>query len=345
MDSLTQIALGATVAAVLVRPDQRRRALAYGAVLGTLPDLDVLVRYGDPVADFTYHRSFSHSLFVLLALTPLLWLAARRVDRALQNRRWLWAFGLALVTHPLLDALTIYGTQLWWPWWPTPIGLGSVFIIDPLYTLPLLIAMVSVYRRPLSSGPALALALSLSSAYLVWGALAQAHVAAVARAALAAQGQPNAPMLALPSPFNSMLWRVIVREPGGYREAYYSLLADAEPGPWQWHPSADQWQASLGAIPAFQRLQWFTHGYYSLSEENGALVVSDLRMGSAPAYLFRFAIARREGDRLIAMAPEQRPSLAGLSAAAGWLWQRLHTPGTAMPRSDEVLSASSSPER
>ena len=74
-------------------------------------------------------------------------------------------------------------------------------------------------------------------------------------------------------------------------------------------------------------------------------MVSDLRMGSAPAYLFRFAIARREGDRLIAMAPEQRPSLAGLSAAAGWLWQRLHTPGTAMPRSDEVLSASSSPER
>ena len=58
---------------------------------------------------------------------------------------------------------------------------------------------------------------------------------------------------------------------------------------------------------AIERLH---NGYFDV-------VVSDLRMGSAPAYLFRFAIARREGDGLVAMPPEQRPSLAGLSAAAG----------------------------
>ena len=91
MDSLTQIVLGGTLAAALVPPGQRRRALVYGAALGTLPDLDVLVGYGNAVADFTYHRSYSHSLIVLSVLAPLLWLLARRFDRhvAQSPGRWL----------------------------------------------------------------------------------------------------------------------------------------------------------------------------------------------------------------------------------------------------------------
>ncbi|MCB1602090.1 MAG: metal-dependent hydrolase [Xanthomonadales bacterium] len=91
MDSLTQIVLGGTLAAALVPQGQRRRALVYGAALGTLPDLDVLVGYGNAVADFTYHRSYSHSLIVLSVLAPLLWLLARRFDRhvAQSPGRWL----------------------------------------------------------------------------------------------------------------------------------------------------------------------------------------------------------------------------------------------------------------
>lgn len=338
MDSVTQIALGATVAAALVPANHRRRALIYGAALGTLPDLDVLIRYGNPVADFTYHRSFSHSLFVLSALAPLLWALARRWDAAVRSVPWPWllAFWLALITHPLLDAMTIYGTQLWWPWVTTPVGVGSVFIIDPLYTLPLLAAMVVAYRRPQTAGRALGWALTLSSAYLAWGMYAQAQVMRVARATLAVEGT-SGQMLALPSPFNSLLWRVLVRESGGYREAYYSLLVDAAPGPWQRHSSADQWQPQLSGNPAFDRLTWFTHGYYAISEEGEHLVITDLRMGSAPAYLFRFAIARRDGTTLVPIEPIQTPSLSGLGGAASWLWRRIQTPGAEMPRSDEVL--------
>lgn len=205
MDSLTQIVLGGTLAAAIVPAGHRRRALVYGAALGTLPDLDVLIRYGDPVADFTYHRSFSHSLFVLSLLAPLLWACCRRLDACIRAEpwRWLWAFWLALVTHPLLDAMTIYGTQLLWPLDKTPFGVGSVFIIDPLYTLPLLVAMIWTARRPLSVGASRALGVSLvlSTAYLGWSVLAQRHVEAHARAALGAA--PDAQLLALPSAFNT----------------------------------------------------------------------------------------------------------------------------------------------
>ena len=59
-----------------------------------------------------------------------------------QWRRWWLAMALALVTHPLLDAMTVYGTQLLLPFTHTPYAVGSVFIIDPLYTLPLLLGVL-----------------------------------------------------------------------------------------------------------------------------------------------------------------------------------------------------------
>ena len=75
MDSITQAVLGASIQGALLGRWQGRRALLYGAMLGTLPDLDVIIDYGDAVADMTYHRGFSHSLFVLSALALALTLA------------------------------------------------------------------------------------------------------------------------------------------------------------------------------------------------------------------------------------------------------------------------------
>ncbi|MCB1809635.1 MAG: metal-dependent hydrolase, partial [Candidatus Competibacteraceae bacterium] len=70
MDSLTQVTLGAAVGTAVLGRRIGYRAALWGGICGTLPDLDVFVPFGDPVADFTYHRSFSHSLLVLTALTP-----------------------------------------------------------------------------------------------------------------------------------------------------------------------------------------------------------------------------------------------------------------------------------
>ena len=68
MDSLSQIVLGASVQGAILGKYQGRKAYLYGAMLGTLPDLDVLISYGDPISNMTYHRGFSHSLIVLTAI-------------------------------------------------------------------------------------------------------------------------------------------------------------------------------------------------------------------------------------------------------------------------------------
>src|SRR5690554_2444127 len=144
MDSITQAVLGASVQGALLGRWQGRKALLYGAALGTLPDLDVVIDYGDAVADMTYHRGFSHSLLVTAAVSVLLaWLVRRYRPHPGYSGMRLWlSIWLVLTTHVLLDAFTTYGTQLFWPLTTPPVAISSIFIIDPLYTLPLLLAVI-----------------------------------------------------------------------------------------------------------------------------------------------------------------------------------------------------------
>ncbi len=131
---------------------------------------------------------------------------------------------------------------------------------------------------------------------------------------------------------------MLVREPGGYREAYLSLLVDEQPGPWRPFRSADHLIPQLAGNWAFERLHWFTHGYYAIGRDGPAITVTDLRMGSEPAYVFSFEVAREVDGQLAFVDTTQRPGLRPVAAAIGWLVSRVVTPGHAMPPPDEVLA-------
>jgi len=145
MDSLTQVALGSAVGYAVLGNKVGRKAVLWGAILGTLPDLDVFLPYGGSVEAFTYHRGFSHSFFVHLLISPLIVWLILKIHTGMQayKTRWFWLVFLCLSTHALLDALTVYGTQLMWPLTEHPFAVSNMFIIDPLYTLPLLVGVIS----------------------------------------------------------------------------------------------------------------------------------------------------------------------------------------------------------
>ncbi len=335
MDSLTQIALGAAVGTAVLGRKVGARAALWGAVCGTLPDLDVLLPYGDPVRDFTFHRAESHSLFWLTVASPFLaWVIARlhRSAGATFRECWLLVW-LSLVTHPLLDAFTVYGTQLLLPFSDYPVGVGSVFIIDPLYTVPLIVGVIAALRlRRVAPDRAMrwnAVGLALSTLYLGWGVAAQSHVEGVVNRTLAATPLAQARTLVTPAPFNTLLWRVVVMDDGGYHEGYYSLF-DASPhvqldhhasDPRLLEPLRDDWSV--------RRLAWFTKGFYAATEATAGTVVSqgsastvrqllglvetanaadslprsggvpvvmtDLRMGQTPWFVFSFVVGARLG--------------------------------------------------
>ena len=333
MDSRSQLVLGAAVPAALAPPRHRRAALAAGAALGTLPDLDVLLINAvtaDPVLRMSWHRGVSHSLFLLPLLGwALWWFFRRRGGRVAEAPRpWLWAIVLALCTHPLLDALTVYGTQLWWPLPLRPVMGSSVFIIDPAYTVWLLLACALAWfaRERALAQRALLLGLALSTAYLGWSLGAKLMVERAASAALAPLGLAEAPRFSTPLPFNTLLWRVVVMTPEGYWEAERSVF---DRGPMRFAPHASD-GAALAAVagaPAVRQLTWFNHGFMRAQDRDGTLVLSDLRMGLEPDYTFNFAVARRGADGRWQPQPPQRvptgPGAALSRDGLGALWRHM----------------------
>jgi inner membrane protein len=326
MDSLTQIALGSAVGvAVMGRRTAVWKAALWGAVAGTLPDLDAFIDHGDPILNMTRHRAESHALFFLTLAAPLLaWVVSRLHGEAALFKRWTLALWLVLITHPLLDAMTVYGTQLLQPFTDHPYGVGSVFIIDPAYTVPLIVGVVAALRLKNERGQHWNTAgLALSTLYLVWSFGAQQYVERIARASLEQAGVEAQGLLVTPSPFNTVLWRLVAITPTQYLEGHHSLL-DAQPSiRWTAHDRGAELIAAHGDEPGVARMATFTHGFYSLTESDGRLFVTDLRMGQEPAYTFRFnlgsAAARANGGHA--------PTLEGLRPDVGialpWLWQRL----------------------
>ncbi len=327
MDSLTQVAFGAAVAEATIGRKVGNKAILWGAIAGTLPDLDVFVPLGDAVRDFTYHRSATHSLFVLALAAPLLaWLITKIHPATREHRgRWTLAMLLVLLSHPLLDAFTAYGTQILWPFSETPVAWSTIFIIDPLYTLPLLIGVVAalVMTRETDRGHRVArLGLIASAAYLAWTVAAKLVVEARIESALERQGISYERIFTVPAPFNSLLWRAVVRDADGYYEAYYSVFDGAVDPPLEYFPSDEALLVGLEEHWPVARLQWFSKGFYSVRLVGDAIVISDLRMGVEPNYVFRFKVAELGNPHPLPVIPEQ------LAPVRDWdllprVWQRI----------------------
>lgn len=301
MDTLTQAALGAAIGGTVLGRRLGRKAVLIGAALGTLPDLDVFLDYGDAVANVTEHRGFSHSLFVLTGLGTLLAVLARRFApaRDITLGRW-WAFFLlCLVTHPLLDALTTYGTQLWWPLDGRPSAWPVVFIIDPLYTLPLLVGIgFALATGHGSRGPAWGLA--LSCAYLTFAMAAKGVVEQRLAPVLAEHGLEDAPRLVQPAPFNTLLWRATVIDGDRHHEFLVGLLDGATRPLLETYRRGAEYEPLALSLEKGRRLDWFAGPYlrYENRELNGrdTLVATDLRLGFPGFFAFNYALAVREGE-------------------------------------------------
>lgn len=336
MDSVTQITLGSAVSvAVMGRRVPVWKAALWGAIAGTTPDLDVVVDFGDGILNMTRHRAESHAILYLTLLTPVFaglatWFGS---DRAV-FRRWFLAFWLVFMTHIFVDYLTIYGTQLLQPLSDYPFGRGSIFIIDPLYTLPLLFGLLACLMSKSSRRWRWnTIGLGVSSLYLIWGLGIQHHVQSIARQSLPPTVAADAPLLVSPSALNSILWRVVAIDPNQYHEGWYSLL-DPEPVVhWTSHDKGFDLRQIHADHPGVERLSRFSHGFYKMHEAQGDVFITDLRMGVEPTYFFSFnlgppgADGKLNPDR-ISVKEGQRPDL---SRSIAWLIKRLQGKTTEPP--------------
>lgn len=339
MDPLTQAVLGASVGGAVLGARLGRRAFLWGAILGAAPDLDVFLPQADPVEGFTSHRGFSHSLLVHLAVSPVL---AGLFHRFVRPRRiayvhWLLMVFLCLATHALLDACTVYGTQLFWPVTAPPVGWGFVFVIDPAYTLLLLFCVVAALwlykRKPLRAWRFNAAGLALSTGYLAVALAVQSVVESRVDEQLQRPDVSEYRLLVTPLPFNIILWRAVAVAGDEYYEGVYSLFDETAPR-MEAHPRGLKWLVPLSGHPPVQRLQWFTRGHYALRRDGPHINMVDLRMGTERHYAFAFTVGEIRHGEVRPVVPRRVPEPEYGAPQVRWLFWRIVEEGLPMPAVD-----------
>lgn len=218
MDTFTQAALGATVAQAAFGKRLGPKAALAGALIGALPDLDIVSAAWGPWASLVHHRGITHSLLFAPVVAPLLGYVAWRIAKR-RDHWWRWshlAFW-ALVTHPLLDLFTSYGTQLLAPLSDRRFAIDAVPIVDPIYSLLLIGALVVGWlwrSKARVRVYAATTALILSTGYLLWGFAESRTAQQLAASQLRAGGFEPVHVRAQPSLFIWM-WRVVARDERG----------------------------------------------------------------------------------------------------------------------------------
>ena len=258
------------------------RAAAVGALAGALPDVDVLFSLnGDYFDQLVMHRGITHSLFFPPVAGPALAVLAWALERFTSGPRdsgrdrlvtWVWVVSLALLSHPLLDYLTPYGTQLLLPFSNARFAVNAMPIIDPIYTLLLLLGLIVAGRFWRARAPQVALAtLALSCGYLAYGGVLNAAAEREAARQLAAAGITDAEVASFPTILQVHYRRVVARTPAEDRVGFISMWRPC-PIAWSRAPRGDRSSPPVQAFLATREgriFDWFTMGWGRYRLESG----------------------------------------------------------------------------
>ncbi|WP_347373274.1 metal-dependent hydrolase [Aequorivita sp. Q41] len=328
MDSVTQIVLGAAVGEAVLGKKIGNKAMVLGAIAGTIPDLDVIAtNFTDTVSALEIHRGFTHSIVFAVVFGLLFGWLLSLWDKRASVKEWSWFWFLCFVTHPLLDAHTTWGTQLFWPF-DLRLAYKNIFVIDPLYTLPFLVFLLlamfqkreSLKRRKFNN-----LGLIVSSAYMLLTLILKGVSFYKFEAALSNQNIEYTALETKPSPMNTILWTANVETDDAFLIGDYSFF-DTKPIQFSVHPKNHEALGGLRNEAGVQRLIKITQGWYTVTEREDGVYLNDLRFGmlsadlSKPKYAFSFLLKKEDGALKVMEEPKDTRDAKKILSN---LWERI----------------------
>ncbi len=319
MDSLTQIILGAAVGEAVLGKKVGNKAMLYGAIAGTIPDLDIFASYfTDTVTALEIHRGFTHSIFFSVLFAPIFgWLISKIERKSIASwKDWSLLMFWGLFTHPVLDSFTTWGTQLFWPF-EIRLAFKNIFVIDPLYTLPFLLFLIlamraergSPRRRKMNN-----LGLIVSSLYMLISIGLKGVTYSKFEDALKKQNISYLQIQTKPAPFNTILWTANVELEDAYLIGNYSLF-DTKPILFKLYPKNHELLGALKSEDKVKRLITISNGWYTIMQKNDQLYLNNLQFGvldnnsEIPNFVFSYRLIR-ENDEMLIEEVERKPEEA-----------------------------------
>jgi inner membrane protein len=314
MDSLTQIVLGAACGEIILGKKIGNKALLFGAIGGTIPDLDVFIGkwiFSNEIQAMAFHRGFMHSiLFAVLGCFIFGWVTykiynsgKRKDTTTLKN--WIWLFFLSIFTHPLLDCFTPYGTQLFAPFSDYRVAFNNISVADPFYTVPFLLCMIILMffnRKRTRRTWWLKAGIYISSAYMVFTIINKLYMDSVLKKSFDKAGISYTRFTAQPTILNNILWYAVAESEDKYYLTFYSMfdkksISDKIITVEKNHDIIDMNDKNL------KILTWFSNDYFNLSkkEKVGTYKYVDLRYpplnpDDANTSVFNFTVFNEDGQ-------------------------------------------------
>ena len=285
MDSLTHIALGTCMGEAFAGRTLGKKAMLWGAMAQSIPDLDFLASIWEtPAGNLLAHRGFTHSLLFCAVITPIFALLAERWHRPhnISLRKWILFFGGVIFIHIFIDAFNNYGVGWFEPFSHWRISFNAIYVADPLFSIwpgIACIALIWLKRLKPQRKKWWQMGLGLSSLYLVYCLINKATVNLEVKDMMQKQQIGYNRYFTTPAPLQNWLWYVVAGNDNGYHVGLHSVFDTKKEIAFQYFPRNEYLLTPIHDMEDVQQLIRFSQQFYTVEKWSDTLVFNDLRFG------------------------------------------------------------------
>ena len=285
MDSITHIALGACIGEAFFEKGFGKKAMLWGALAQSMPDIDFVASFWMSTADdLLAHRGFTHSLLFAVLIVPIMALVAERVHRPhdISYKKWALFFLVEVLTHLFLDAFNNYGIGWFIPFNDHRFSFNTLYVADIFFSIWPGIAFVALLLlnrfHPLRT-LWWRVGIFIPMLYLTYCTFNKFSIDNEVKKIMLAQNIPHQRYFTTPTPLNNWLWYVVAGNDSGYYIGYRSIF-DKKPGmDFNFFPRNDSLLNPVDQFEDMQKLVRFSQQFYTLEKWGDTLVFNDLRFG------------------------------------------------------------------
>lgn len=333
MDSITHIVLGACIGELILDKQAGKKAILWGALAQSVPDIDFIAGMWMPVStELLAHRGITHSfLFALLAALFLALVAARwHKAEPITLKKWYWFFIIEIACHLFLDAMNNYGIGWFEPFTSKRISFNVLYVADPLFTIVALLSFFFLlfaktdHRHRMKWARA---GVFSSLLYLLFALSNKFQIDQQVQREVATETTKATRYFTTPTLLNNLLWFVAIEDSTGYKIGYRSIMDDGRKTNFTYFPKNQHLLDPVHDHKEVMELKVFSQGFYTVEKWSDTLVFNDLRFGQTNGwedaqsrFAFHYYLSHPDDNDLIV----QRGRFAKFNGeAAKRLWKRV----------------------